>query len=217
MVEAGAPVLELRRSELMTLAALSDPEISIDSIDRNDLERLRAIGAVEGMALNAGIVPIAEAVRSPLVRLRLDFLGPAQPVVCPGWMDSRFAVLAVPRSGGVEDVKVAPTGFLPARLAGFTGLGPRPLNDWSWDGDRSELDTLLSDLRQHWRVTTTWNGGSRSLEVLDGGHAGLWVVRENDDHSSTSVRPTTATEVWISLIETLPRSDEMVEQPAEVT
>jgi hypothetical protein len=229
MAMSQSPALELRRSELMTLAALSDPEVSLDSIDLNDLARLRAIGVVEGSALTAGIAPIAEAVRSPIVRLRLDFLGPGQQAVCPGWMDGRFTVVAVPAAGGVDDVKVAQTSFLPARLAAFTGLGPRPKSEWSWEGDRSELDMLLSEpgrspdfvpgreLRQHWRVTMAWSGGSRSLEVLDGGDTGLWLVRQHQASLATSVVPASTTQVWVALIGTLPGYDEIEKGSAELT
>jgi len=228
MVSAADGTLELRRSELMTLAALAGPNVALDSIDLEDLDRLRAVGAVEGTALTEGARPIAETVRSPVVRLRLDFLRPGRPVVCPGWIDSRFAVLAVPSPSGVDDVKVAPTAFLPARLAGFTGLGPRPVNKWSWDGGRAEFDASLAQqesptfvparsLRLHWRVTMAWTGGSRSLEVLDANDAGIWLVRQDEQGDAVSVVSVTTTDVWVALIATLPTGDEIENTSFAVT
>lgn len=226
---ASAEVLELRRSELMTLAALSDPDVSLDTIDLDDLARLRAVGLVEGTALIPDVVPIAAAVRSPIVRLRLDFLGPERPVACTGWIDGRFTVVAVPRPGGVDDVKITPTAYLPARLAGFTGLGPRPAGEWGWQGDRSRLDALLAEsalgggfvptemLRLHWRVTMTWSRGTRSLEVLDSGDGGIWLVCQAGSDAEVSVVPVTTTQVWVALIETLPSTAEVEHASVEPT
>jgi hypothetical protein len=200
--------LRLSREALLTLAALSDP-VTAPKADPEAVETLRVAGLIEEAKLSEHISFVADAIRAPLLNLELELLGPESPVVCPGWIDGNVAVLAVPAADGLDDVKVAPTAHLIARLGAFLGLGPRPRQPVG-----QQLDP--SATRLHWRVTIAWAHGGSCLEVIDASENGLWRIGRDTDGSITETVPASSTDVWRWLTDLVP-SDSELGPPGEGT
>ena len=75
-------------------------------------------------------------------------------------------------------------------------------------------NAIGSDLQIQWNLVAAWKGGRRSIEVIDAGKRGLWVVTRLD--TGDEVRPTTATEIWRQLVTLLP-TDEEFDSPTGVS
>jgi hypothetical protein len=149
-LEAG--LLRLSRPALQALATLTAgpaAPLPVDPPAEATLGALESAGLVGPTGLHPVMAPIAAAVADPLVRIRFDHLGPGTPVECPGWISPDVAVLAVPGPDGLDEIVAVETSFLPARLAGLIGLGPRPgprLPAGSVRADIGLLEALLSGL-----------------------------------------------------------------------
>jgi hypothetical protein len=191
----------LSREALLSLVALSDP-VTAPKADPEAVEALRIAGLLEDAGLSPDISFVADAIREPVLGLELEILGPDNPVVCPGWIDGNVAVLAVPAADGLDDVKVAPTGHLIARLGAFLGLGPRP---------RQSVGQALDPgaVRLHWRVTISWGRRGSRLEVIDASENGLWRIGRDNDGRIIETVPASSTDVWRWMTELLPSDNEM--------
>lgn len=75
--------------------------------------------------------------------------------------------------------------------------------------DVALLFRLTEGLRLHWRATTAWACGTRSCEVLDASERGVWRVLRREEIPLVRVVPTSATEIWQSLIRLLPTDEEI--------
>jgi hypothetical protein len=159
-LEAG--VLRLSRPALEALATLTaEPARPLPVVPpaETTLDALERAGLVGPTGLHPMMAPIAAAVADPVVRIRFDRLGPGTPVECPGWISPHVAVLAVPGPDGLDQILAVETSFLPARLAGLVGLGPRPgprLPAGSVPADVGLLEALFTgmvasaeDVRRH--------------------------------------------------------------------
>jgi hypothetical protein len=211
-------ILRLSRARLLDLASIAGND-STDAIDREALNSLEDAGLVTDGVLHEAVDLLARTVFQPIGDLRLELVQQQRQVLGVGWFGCELSVLAIPVGEGLEEIKACPTALLPARLAEFLDLGPRPRRSGSVRVTRSALDKLEAldhspvlrqighQVRLRWKVTTAWRNGRRSLEILDAGSEGLWEVR--GENAEVQLEPTTPTRVWMELVGLLPRDDEL--------
>ena len=211
-------VLRLSRARLFDLASIAGTG-GTDAVDREALNSLEDAGLVKDGVLDAAVELLARTVFQPIANLRLELVQSQRKVLGDGWIGPELSVLAVPVGDGLDEIKNCPTALLPARLAEFLDLGPRPRRSGSETVARGVLDNLEAldhptalrrignQVRLRWRVTTAWPNGSRSVEILDAGSEGLWEVR--GENAEVQLEPTTPTRVWMQLVGVLPRDDEL--------
>jgi len=216
LADLDAGVLRLSRSRLMDLASVAGTG-NTESVDEEGLKALEDAGLVSEGTANPAVELVGLTVFEPLAGLRLEIADRVRRVAATGWIGPELSVLAIPEGDGLEEIKACPTGFLPARLAGYLSLGPRRHQPGSALVEKLHLDaatdtTGIADriraaLRLRWRVTVSWKTGSRSLEVIDAGEEGLWIAEEEGE--LLRINGATATEVWVRLLSLLPKAEEL--------
>lgn len=183
--------LRLPRPLLHTLAACA---VGGPPPPAEEVAALESAGILVGGRPHVDLAELAQAVANPVVTIVVDRLAPAPAVTFPGWLDGHLAVFSLPQPDGSEEISAAPVTNVMAQLAGLTGLGPRP----------PATGHPPVRPRLHWRVTARWGTSrGRSVEAIDGGERGWWLVRPDGETVGT-----TATDLFRRLAALLPGDED---------
>lgn len=178
-----------------------------------------------------------ELSRTAPLKLLLEMCLSGKPTVGAGHADLDVAAMEIKSPvGGEPSQLVFPTCYLANRFARFFDLGPRPrlpvggaLGILRTDLDDPESrvsalsyvppevrDSLCRQRTIRWSLAvvdreTDGENFSKSVEVLDCGEGGIWLVLppfDDDDPSLAMLLPTDSTTVWRMLSTLLPDADE---------
>lgn len=152
------------------------------------------------------VVILVPAVEFPARLAAFVRLGPRGRPAVSGGLGSERSVLDAALDAGVDPR---------SRLAAYPGMEPADVETWG-----TALSEVTSTLHLHWRVEIDWPAtgdpaGGRSLEVLDGGPAGIFLILplpEGPD-DAIAILPVTPTAVWRGLTQLLPDDTELGRPP----
>jgi hypothetical protein len=173
---------------------------------------------------------VARALHAPGIAFTLDVTQTGRELRGRGWASEEVAALSIPLDGSDDPMcallAVDPSLLAPL-IARVVQLGPRPrrktfevipvepavvgaIKERAHGGEAFPADdptvaALAAAIVRHWQLTVAWrhDDGSlagRSVEVVDAGSEGYWLVGETTEEEGSTPRPalltTTPSGVW---------------------